>query len=232
MLDLDLATSPESPSLATTESSASNNLFILLILQLESVATHTSRVVIERDMSVLAGHKTVGNEMPHHPALHTSSGGIYSGILETSRAVASPVMGCLRRRRRHRRGLDATVGGRVGELDWVWGREVEVGRGLGGCIGADEVEGLVTPTSWRDGVCLCCTTETRTVVETGSNASTVGGRVGSSSSRSGTLAREGGSTGRRVRLVTRVLSLHVGRRQRASVDSVTLLSLQFELEML
>lgn len=64
------------------------------------------------------------------PALNTTRGSINGGVLETARAVAGPVVRCLRRRGRDGRGLDATIGNAVGELDGVWRGEVEEGGRL------------------------------------------------------------------------------------------------------
>lgn len=120
-------------------------------------------------MSVLLGHKALRDEVLHDPTLDASCGGVDGGVLETTGAVAGPVMGRLGRRRGSGRGSDPSVGGGVGELDWlreldrIRRREVEEAIGLGRAIGADGMEGLVTVAGTL--VRLDCTAEGRSVAE-------------------------------------------------------------------
>jgi hypothetical protein len=97
-------------------------------------------------MSVLARHEAVWDEMFQNPAFDTTGGSVDGGVLETARAVARPVVRRLRWRRGDGRGLDATIGDGVGELDRVWRGEVEEGGGLlgrllcSGCVCTHEME--------------------------------------------------------------------------------------------
>lgn len=103
--------------------------------------------------------------MSHDPALDATRSRVDGGVLETSGAVARPVVRRLRRRRRDGRWLDAAVGHAVGEVDWVGNWEVEEGGGLLGLclglssgVGAREVEGVVARARGLHGLSLCCST--------------------------------------------------------------------------
>lgn len=96
-LSIDLSAAPEFPSLASPHR-LSSRLLSMIILKFKSIPSHAARVVIERDMLVLARHKTVRHEMPHHPALDTARRSVDGGVFKTAGAVAGPVVCCLGRR--------------------------------------------------------------------------------------------------------------------------------------
>lgn len=94
-------------------------------------------------MAVIPWNEAVGDQVSHDPALDATRSSVDGGVLETSGAVARPVMCRARGRCWDGCRCEVAIGSGLCELDGVRRGEVEEGCGLACVAGADEVEGLV-----------------------------------------------------------------------------------------